>query len=160
MLDRNAVAVEPGEPGAWCELDSDCLALQGTSQQCDDGRPSGAVLSVGGISDATKSPSVLDQHVLKATSSANERDTALPRLTNDRLRRFWIVIWAAGPNDDRRRNRGYMGRVSNRVGGHDADLDRDPTLLRCMSERDKGRAVEPVAGRQVDKYRNDDFAHR
>jgi hypothetical protein len=71
VLDRKAVAVELSEQGAWCELDSDCLALQGTSEQCDDRRPSGAVLSVGGISDPTQSPSVLDQHVLKATSSAN-----------------------------------------------------------------------------------------
>jgi len=98
--------------------------------------------------------------VLKATSSANQRDIALASLTNDCVRRFWIVIRASGPDDDRRRNRGYTARVSNRVGAHDADFDRDPTLLRCMSERGKGRAVEPVAGRQVDKYRNDDFAHR
>jgi hypothetical protein len=28
VLDCNAVAVQPGEQGAGCELDSDCLALQ------------------------------------------------------------------------------------------------------------------------------------
>src|ERR1700693_441053 len=28
VLDRNAVAVEPGEQGAGCELDGDCLAQQ------------------------------------------------------------------------------------------------------------------------------------
>jgi hypothetical protein len=29
-----------------------------------------------------------------------------------------------------------------------------------MSERGEGCAVKPVAGRQVDQYRNDDVAHR
>ena len=100
-----------------------------------------------GISYPSKSPSVLDQHVLKATSSANQRDIALASLTNDCVRRFWIVIRASGPDDDRRRNRGYTARVSNRVGGHYADLDGDPTLLRCMFERGECRAVKPVASR-------------
>ena len=71
VLDRNEVAVKPCEQGAGCELDGDCLVLERTSKQRNDGRPSQAVLSVGGISYPSKSPSVLDQHVLKATSSAN-----------------------------------------------------------------------------------------
>src|SRR5260370_17693899 len=160
VLDRNEVAVEPGEQGAGGELEADCLVLQRTSKQCDYGRPSRAILSVGGISYPSKSPSVLDQHVLKATSSAHEGDLTLPRLANDRVRGFWIAIRAAGPNDNRRSNRDGTGRVSNRVGGHNADFDRDPALLRCMSERGEGCAVKPVACRPVDQNRNDDGAHR
>jgi hypothetical protein len=71
VLDRNEVAVEPCEQGARCELDTDRLVLERTSKQRDNGCPSQAVLSVGGISYPSESPSVLDQHVLKATSSAN-----------------------------------------------------------------------------------------
>jgi hypothetical protein len=71
VLDGNEVAVEPRDQGAGCEFDGDCLVLERTSKQSDDGRPSQAVLSVGGISYPSKSPSVLDQHVLKATSGAN-----------------------------------------------------------------------------------------
>src|SRR5581483_887045 len=71
VLDRNEVAVEPCEQRAGCELDSDRLVLERTSKKRDDGCPSKAVLSVGGVSYPSKSPSVLDQHVLKPTSSAN-----------------------------------------------------------------------------------------
>jgi hypothetical protein len=71
VLDRNEVAVEPAEQGARRELEADCLVLQRTSKQCDYGRPSRAILSVGGISYPSQSPRVLDQHMLKATSSAN-----------------------------------------------------------------------------------------
>src|SRR5260370_30307015 len=50
VLDRDEVAIEPREEGAGFELDGDCLVLERTSKQRDDGRPSRSVLSVSSIS--------------------------------------------------------------------------------------------------------------
>jgi hypothetical protein len=146
VLYGNAVAIEPCEHGARRELNNDCLVLQRTSQQCDDRRPSRAVFSVGGITNPRQSPSVLDQHVLKATSSADERDVALACFPDDRV--------------SGRRNRSNPEGVANRVGGHDPDFDWDAPIVRSMVQRSNGRAMVPVIGRQIDQDCDDDGVHQ
>jgi hypothetical protein len=103
---------------------------------------------------------VLDQHVLKSTSSSDQRDVPLARFPYNLMGRLWIAIWAAGPNDHGRPRSGDPGGVTNRVGGHDPDIDGNPSIFRRMSERCEGRAVVPVICRQIYQHRDDDGAHR
>jgi hypothetical protein len=103
---------------------------------------------------------VLDQHVLKSTSSADERSVSLTRFPHNLVSRLRIAIWAAGPNDDSRPRGGDPRGITNGVSGHDPDVDRNPSVLRRMFERSEGRLVKPVLGRQIDQYRNEDGAHR
>jgi hypothetical protein len=103
---------------------------------------------------------VLDQHVLKSTSSADQRDVPFARFPHNLVGRLRIAVWAAGPNDDGRPCGGDPGGVTNRVGGHDPDIDGNPSIFRRMSERGEGRAVVPVIGRQIYQHRDDYGAHR
>jgi hypothetical protein len=160
VLDGNAVAVEPCEQGARRELNNDCLVLQRTSEQRDDRRPSRAVFSVGGITNPRQSPSVLDQHVLKATSSADERDVALPCFPDDGVSCLRIAVRGARSYDDGRRSRSNPERVANRVGGHDPDFDWNEPIVRSMFQRSDGRAMVPVIGRQIDQDCDDDGVHQ
>ena len=160
MIYGNAVAIEPCEHGARRELNNDCLVLQRTSQQCDDRRPSRAVFSVGGITNPRQSPSVLDQHVLKATSSADERDVALACFPDDRVSCLRIAVRGARSHDDGRRNRSNPERVANRVGGNDPDFDWNEPIVRSMFQSRDGRAMVAVIGRQIDQDCDDDGAHR
>ena len=115
---------------------------------------------MGGITNPGEVPSVLDQHMLKATSSANQRDVPLARFQHDPMRRLWIAVWAAGPNDDCRSSDGDPASATNRVGGYNSDLDGDPTNLRHMSEGGEGRAMVPVIGRQIHQHCDHDSGHR
>jgi hypothetical protein len=122
-------AVQLGQEQSRHELNCDPLVLERTLEQGDDGGAARAVLSVGGISYPRKVSSVLDQHVLKATSSANQRDVPLPRLSHDGVGCLRIAVWAAGPNDDGRSSSGDPRGVTNRVRGHDPHLDGNPSML-------------------------------
>jgi len=115
---------------------------------------------VSGITYPRQVSSVLDQHVLKAASSADQRDVPLARFPHDRVGRLGIAVWAAGPNDEGRCSAGDLGRVTNPVSGHDPDIDGDPPYLGRMSEGGEGRAVVPVVGRQIYQHRDDYGAHR
>ena len=160
MLDGNVVAVQPCEQGAGRELNSDCLVLQRTSEQRDDRRPSRAVLSVGGVTDPRQSPSVLDQHVLKAASSADERDVALACFPDDGVSRLRIPVRGARSHDDGRRSRSNPERVANRVGGHDPDFDWNSPIVRRMFQSSDGRAMVRVIGGQIDQDSDDDGTHQ
>jgi hypothetical protein len=103
---------------------------------------------------------VLDQHVLISTSSPDQRDVPLARFPHDLMRRLWLAIWTAGPNNYGRPGVGQPGRVTNLVSGYDTDIDGNPSILRRMSQRGEGRAVVPVIGRQIYQHRNCDGAHR
>jgi hypothetical protein len=92
---------------------------------------------------------VLDQHVLKSTSSANQRDIPLTRCAHNFVSRVRIAVWAAGPNDYGRPLGSDLGSVTNCFGWNDPDLDGNPLMLRCMFERGDGCPVEPVIGREI-----------
>jgi hypothetical protein len=115
---------------------------------------------VRGISYTRQVPSVLDQHVLKSTSSADQRDVPLARCAHDLMGCIRIAVWAARPNDHCRPRVGEPGGITNLVGGNDSDIDGNPSALRRMSERSQGRAVEPVICRQIYQHRDGDGAHR
>jgi len=115
---------------------------------------------VGGISYPRQVPSVLDQHVLKATSSANDRDIPLSRSPHDLVGRLRIAVWAAGPDDYARPRVREPGGIMDLSSGHDPDIDGNPSVLRRMSERGEGRAVVPVIDRQIYQHRDDDGMHR
>jgi hypothetical protein len=72
---------------------------------------------------------VLDQHVLKSTSSTDQRDVPLSRSPNNLEGRLRIAVRATGPNDDGRPGGGDPGGVTNSVGGHDPDIDGNPSIL-------------------------------
>ena len=113
-----------------------------------------------GIGYPSQVPSVLDQHVLKSASSTDQRDVPLARFAHNLVCRIRIAIWAAGPNDDGRPRSSDPGGITNGVGGHDPDIDRNPPILRCMLERGEGRPVVPVIGRQIDQHCDADGAHQ
>jgi hypothetical protein len=98
---------------------------------------------------------VLDQHVLKSTSSADQRYVPLARRADNLVSRLRIAVWAARPNNDDRPRGGDTGGATNRVGGHDSHIDGKPSILRRMSERCEGGAVVPVIGRQI--YQHCDY---
>jgi hypothetical protein len=115
---------------------------------------------VGGITNPRQSPRVLDQHVLKATSSADERDVALPCFPDDRVSRLRIAVRGARSHDYGRRSRSNPERVANRVCWHDPDFDWEAPLVRSMSQRSDGRAMVLVIGRQIDHDCDDDGVHQ
>jgi hypothetical protein len=160
VLNDALSVVHPGEKGAGRELDCDRLVLKRTFQQGDYGGAAGTVLGVGCITYPRQVPSVLDQHVLKSASSADERDVSLTRSAHNLVSRLGIAIRAAGPNDDSRPRGADPRGITNGVGGHNPDVERNPSVLRRMFERSEGRLVKPVLGRQIDKHGNDDGAHR
>ena len=90
---------------------------------------------MGGIRDPDQVASVLDQHVLKSASSADQRNVPLARFPHYLVRRVRIAVRAARPNDYCRPRVGKPGGVTNLVGGHDADIDGNPSILRRMFER-------------------------
>jgi hypothetical protein len=115
---------------------------------------------VGGVSYPRQVPSVLDQHVLKSTSSSDQRDVPLARFPHNLVGRLRIAVGAAGPNNDDRSCGGDPGSVSNRVGGHNPDIDWNPSILGSMSDRGESGAVIPMIGRQIYQHIDDDRAHR
>ncbi len=82
------------------ELDGYRLILERTRERCDHGCAARAVLGMGCVSNPDEVSSVLDQHMLKATSSGNERDAPLARFTHDSVGRIRVAIWGARPDDD------------------------------------------------------------
>jgi hypothetical protein len=112
-----------------CELDCDRLVLKRALEQGDDGGAARAVLSVGGVIDTCQVPSVLDQHVLKSASSADERDALLARSAHNLMGRLRIAVRAAGPDNEGRPRGGDPGGVTNRVGRDDSDIDGNPSVL-------------------------------
>ena len=88
-----------------------------------------AVFGVGGVSYADQVQSVLDQHVLKTTSSADQRDVPLPRSPHDLMGRLRIPVRTPGPNDDSRARTSDPGDVASHVGRHDPDFDRNTASL-------------------------------
>jgi hypothetical protein len=103
---------------------------------------------------------VLDQHVLKSTSSCDQRDVPLARLPYNLMCRLGIAVWTSGSDNKGRTRGGDPGGVTNRVGGHDPDIDEDPSIVSCMSEGCEGRAVVQVICRQIYQHRDDNGAHR
>jgi hypothetical protein len=103
---------------------------------------------------------VLDQHVLKSASSADQGHVPLPRSADNLMGRLRIPVWAAGSNDYGRPRAGQPRGITDRVSGHDPNVDWNASILRGMSERVEGRAVKPVIGRQIDEHRDDDGPHR
>jgi len=115
---------------------------------------------VGSIAYPRKVPSVLDQHVLKATSGPDKRDFAFARCPHHPVGSLRIAVRAAGPDDDSRSGCGDPRSVLNLIRAHDTDIKGDPPMLRRMFERSEGRAMKPVIGRQIDQHRDDYGAHR
>jgi hypothetical protein len=158
-LNRSQLAVEPGKARPFREIDADRLVLERAGKQRDDGRATGTVLSVRRIEDPSQASSVLDQHVLKATSSADQWHATLSRRTHYRVHRLRIAVWAPGPNHDRRsRNRDEVD-VTDPLGRDDSDLDWAPALLRGMAEGGDGGGVMGRVRRQINQYRDDESAH-
>jgi hypothetical protein len=115
---------------------------------------------MGGIGDPGEALCVLDEHVLKAASSPNQRYVPLASLPYDRLCRLRIAVWGAGTDDDRRSSGSDPRRVINRVSRHDPNLDGDPSLVRCVPQSGQSRAVVLMAGRQINQNRDADGAHQ
>jgi len=147
VLDYTPRAVQPFQERAGRDVDRDRLVQERAFEERDYRRSAGAVFGVGGITNPTQVPCVLDEHVLKATSSTHQRDVPLARLSHHGVGRIRVAVRGAGPDDDRRSNCGDPSRVTNRFGGYDLDLDRDPAMLRRMSERSQGRAMVLVVSR-------------
>jgi hypothetical protein len=84
--------VQPCEERPRRELDGDRLVLKRTFEQRDDGSATWAVLGVGRISYPRQVPSVLDQHVLKSTSSADQRDVPLARRPHNFVNCFLVAV--------------------------------------------------------------------
>jgi hypothetical protein len=160
VLDRAFAAVQLGKERPTGELDCDRLILKRTFEQSDNGGAARAVLGVGGISYPRQVPSVLDEHVLKATSSAYQRDVLLARLPHNLVGRLRISVWAARPNDDGRPRGCNLGSVPNRVGAYNPHIDGNPSIFRRMLERGEGRAMVPMIGLQIYQYRDHDGAHQ
>jgi len=115
---------------------------------------------MGRLSGPRQIPSVLDEHVLKSTSSADQRDVPLARFPNDFMDSLRVAVWAAGPDDECRSSGGDLGNVTNRVSGNDPNIDGNPPIVRGMAERLDGCAVVPVVGRQINQNIDEDGAHR
>ena len=115
---------------------------------------------MGSINYPRQVPSVLDQHVLKSASSADERDVSLTRFPHNLFCRARIAIWAARPNDDSRSRGADPRGITNGVSGHSPDVDWNTPVRRRTLERSEGRPVKPVLGRQIDQHGHDDGAHR
>jgi hypothetical protein len=136
------------------------LVLERALKEGDYRSAARAVLGVGSIAYPRQIPSVLDEHVLKATSSADQRDIPLAGFSHHSVRRLWIAVWTAGPNDDCRSRDCDPRSVLNRIRGHYPDVQGNPSMLRRMSERGEGRTMKSVIGRQIYQHGDDDGAHR
>jgi hypothetical protein len=147
VLDHTPSAVQPVQKRARRYVDRDRLVLQRAFKKCDDRRSARAVLGVGGITNSGQVQCVLDQHVLKATSSTDQRNVPLARLSHDRVSSFGIAVRRAGPDDDRRSSCCDPGRVTNRVGGHDPNLDWEAAMLRRVPEGGQSCAMIRVIRR-------------
>jgi hypothetical protein len=147
VLHHMPSAVQPVQERARRDLDRYCLVLERAFKKRDDWRSARAVFGVGGITNPGKAACVLDQHVLKAASSTDQRDVPLACLPDDGISGVWISVRGAGPDDDRGAGGGDPSRVTNRVGRDDLDLDRDPAMLGCVSERSQSRAMVRVVCR-------------
>ncbi len=106
MLDDTLGAVQLGEQRPRRQPDYDPLVLERTFEQGDDRVATRAVLGVAGIRDSSEAASVLDQHVLKTASSADERYAPLARLPYDSMSRLRIAIRGARPDYDHRSSGG------------------------------------------------------
>jgi hypothetical protein len=160
VLDDLLGAVQPSEKRTRDELDRNRLVLERAGEQRDDGGAARTVLGVNCISDPGEVPSVLDQHVLIAASSPDQRYVPLASFPHDRVGRLRIAIRGAWPDDDRRSGAGDPGGVTNRICRHDAHVDGNASIVRRVSERCKGRTMEPVIGRQIDQHGDDYGAHQ
>jgi hypothetical protein len=99
-------AVQLGEQRPRRQLDCDPLVLERTFEQGDDRAATRAVLGMAGIRDSGEVPSVLDQHVLKTASSADERYASLARFPYDGMSRLRIAVRGARPYNDHRSSSG------------------------------------------------------
>jgi hypothetical protein len=160
VLEDTPSAVQLCKERTRHEVDRNRPVLKRTFEQGDYGSAARPVLSMRGICYPHQVPSVLDEHVLKPTSSADQRDTQLARYANNCVGRLRIAVWAAGPNDYGRPSADDSGGVTNLIGGHDPDVDGNPSSFRCVSERFEGRTVVWVLSRQIYQHGYDDAPHR
>ena len=106
VLDHTLGAVQLGEQRPRRQPDCDPLVLKRTFEQGDDRAATRAVLGMAGIRDSGEVPSVLDQHVLKTASSADERYAPLARFPYDGMSRLRIAVRGARPDYDHRSSGG------------------------------------------------------
>jgi hypothetical protein len=160
VLDHLKDAVECGETRPRCELDCDGLVLERAGKERDDGRAARTVLSVRRFRDPGQAASVLDQHMLKATSSADQWHASLSRRAHHCKDRLRIAVWAPWSDHHRRSRSGDEVDVTDRVSWHNSNLDRGRCVLRRMAECGESGSVVLVAGRQIDQHADDEAAHR
>jgi hypothetical protein len=103
---------------------------------------------------------MLDQHVLKAASSAHERDVPLACLPDHGAHSVGIAVRGARAYDHGRCRGRNSSCVTDRIGRHDPDVDWNPSILRSMFERRDGRLVKPVPCGHVHQHSDYEGPHR
>jgi hypothetical protein len=88
-------AVQLGQARAGGQLDNDLLPVKRARKWGNDGRSSGSVLRMAGITDAGQAAGMFYQNMLESASRSHERDAAFASGPNRAQHRFGIAIRTA-----------------------------------------------------------------
>lgn len=111
---------------------------------------------MGRVRDPGQVAGVLNEHMLEATSGGDQGNPPFAGGAHDLEHSFGVAVWTPRPDHDRGARISHDAAVY-RLGRHHADLD--VGAFQCVLERGQGGGSVLMPGCQVDKHRDERWAH-